>query len=292
MSGVARPGMGAPADWLALTKPGITAMSLLMALGALVVAPVTQGPWRSLLALMGIALLVGAANAFNMILERVTDGLMERTRTRPLPSGRMRAMPGLVMAVVFACCALAMLLVFGNLLTFALGLVALVLYVGVYTPLKYRTPAALLVGAIPGAMPVLLGSTAATGRIEPFGFGLFAVLAAWQVPHFLAISLFRRSEYERAGIRIVPVLRGDDAARRETFAYTLALLPISFALVPLGAGAAFGIAAALGGAWLTWLSWRGLRRDANDAGARRYFRATLLYLPTLVLGLALDRVLA
>ena len=278
--------------WLALTKPGITAMSVLMAAGALGVAPVVPHPLRALGALAGIALIVGSANAFNQIAEREADGLMERTRRRPLPSGRLTAGPSLAFAIALGLLSLAALWIFGNPLTVALGLLALLLYVGVYTPLKYRTPAALLVGTVPGAMPVLLGWTAATGRIDPFGFGLFLVLLVWQIPHFLAISLFRKGEYGRAGIRVVPLVRGDEAARRETLAWSFALLPISLAVIPLGAGLAYGLAAIGAGLWLLWLAWKGSGLGAGDQAARRYFLATLAYLPALVAGLAVDRAFA
>lgn len=285
---------GAPGwrDWLALTKPGITAMSVLMAAGALGVAPVVPHPLRALGALLGIAVIVGSANAFNMVIEREADALMERTRKRPLPSGRLAAGPSTFFACALGVLALVLLHVFGNLLTAALGLLALILYVGVYTPLKYRTPAALLVGSVPGAMPVLMGWTAATGRIDPFGFGLFLVLLVWQVPHFLAIALFRKGEYRRAGIRVAPLVHGDEVARRETLAWSAALVPVSLAVIPLGAGVAYALAAIGAGTWLLWLAWKGMGPQAGDATARRYFFATLAYLPALVAGLAVDRALA
>lgn len=292
MSDASAPRLGRPADWLALTKPGITGMSVLMAAGALFAAPVDPGPWRSVGALLGIGFIVGSANALNMVIERDADALMERTRRRPLPSGRVHAAPSILLASVLGIASLVLLVKFGNLLTAGLGLGALLLYVGVYTPLKYRTPAALLVGAVPGAMPVLMGWTAATGRIDPLGFGLFLVLFAWQVPHFLAISLFRKSEYQRAGIRVVPLVRGDAAAREETLAYTVALLPVSLAVIPLGAGPAYGLAAIAAGLWLTHLAWKGRGPAASDATARRYFLATLAYLPALVAGIVIDRILA
>jgi protoheme IX farnesyltransferase len=274
-------------DFAQLLKPGITAMSVFMAVGVLALAP-WPGWGRAAAAAAGIAMLVGAANALNMYVERESDRLMERTRTRPLPAGRMAPHVALAFGIVLAIAAFGVLALV-NPLTFALGALALVLYIGVYTPMKRRTPAALVVGAIPGAMPALMGWTAATGRIEPVGFVLFLVLFAWQVPHFLAISLFRREEYARAGIRIVPEVRGEKAARRELLASTCALLPLSLALVPLHAGRiAFVVLAVAGGAWLLVLAVRCQREGAGHAEARSYFRATLAYLPMLVVGLVVD----
>jgi protoheme IX farnesyltransferase len=275
------------ADLFGLLKPGITAMSVFMAAGALALAP--WPGWRiALVALSGLAALVGAANALNMYLERDTDGLMARTMDRPLPARRMR--PGTALAFGAGLSALALALLFAvNLSTFSLGVVALLLYLGVYTPLKRRTPAAVIVGAVPGAMPALMGWTAATGRIEPVGLALFLVLFAWQIPHFLAISIFRRDDYTRAGMKVVPAVRGDAAAWRETFAYTTTLLPLSLALVPLGAGGPVYVALALaGGTWLLVLAVRGLAPGAGARQARSYFLATLAYLPMLVAGLVVD----
>ena len=276
---------------LALIKPGITGMALFMAAGSLLMAPERMGTARSLVALAGITLLVGAANAFNQVMERNSDGLMERTRGRPLPSGRLATRAAIAIASLLAVAAFVTLWFSTNLLTVGLSLLAMILYVLVYTPLKYKTTSALLIGAVPGAMPALLGWTAATGRIDPFGAGLFLILFVWQIPHFLAISLFPKDEYAKAGIHVVPNRRGDEATRREQLAYTLALLPVSLALVPLGAGAPYLVMAVLGGALLLALAVAGLK-PSEKPWPRRYFLATLLYLPMLIAGLAIQEVLA
>lgn len=276
-------------DYVALVKPRITLMSVLMAAGGYALAT-RAGEWGGAVwALIGTALAVGSANALNMVIERESDALMTRTANRPLPAGRMKAAPAVIFGIVMGIAALAVLLLKTNLLTAALGAFALLGYVLVYTPLKRRTPLALLIGAVPGAMPPLMGWTAATGQPDLPGLALFMILLVWQIPHFLAIGLYRKEEYARAGIRIVPIVRGDQAAKIQSLAYTTALVPVSLCLVPLNAAGwlYFAVAAALG-AWFLSMSARGLSPAAGPVWARKFFLVSLAYLPMLVLGLLAD----
>ena len=192
--------MTALRDLVALTKPGVTRMCLVTTAGGLLlpssgghVPPGLEGTsWITIAsALVGTAFAVGGANAFNMWWERGTDRLMARTRTRPLPAGRMTPTTALRFAWALSIASIAVLLVGTNALTAVLAASAIAGYVLVYTPLKYRTPAALVIGAVPGAMPPLLGWTAATNSIDAPGLVLFAILLVWQIPHFLAIALYR-----------------------------------------------------------------------------------------------------
>lgn len=276
-------------DVLALVKPGITGMAIFAAAGALALAPGGKPVLLVVASMAGIAAIVGAANALNQFVERETDALMTRTRLRPLPGGRMAPSTCLVFGIGLGLCAVAVLLVGVNALTAGLGVLALAIYVAIYTPMKRRTTAALLVGAVPGAMPVLMGWTSATGRLDPGGIALFLVLFAWQIPHFLAISVYRQGEYDRAGLAVVPTTRGLDAARRETLAYTVALLPLSLAPVALGLGGwIYGAVALACGGWLLAISLQSFMAGAGSAWAPRYFRATLAYLPALGAGLLVD----
>jgi protoheme IX farnesyltransferase len=213
---------------------------------------------------------------------------MARTANRPLPTGRMGTVEATAFGVALGVASMALLLSV-NLTTALLGLGALLGYVLVYTPLKRVTPLALLVGAIPGAAPPLMGWTAVTGRIEAGAVVLFAVLLVWQLPHFLAIALFRKEDYARAGIRTVPVVRGDRVAKAQAIAWCTALVPLSLLLLPLQvAGWIYGTAAlGLGLYYLAW-SLRGLRKDADVRWARKFFFASLLYLPALTLALVVD----
>ena len=275
-------------DFYELGKPSITGMNVLMALGGLALAK--AGPDLPLLlaTAVGTGLAVASANALNMVLEREGDKLMTRTAGRPLPQGRLGVGEAVAFGLVTGVASIAILLT-TNLLTAGLGLFALLSYVLVYTPLKRRTPLALLVGAVPGAVPPLMGWTAVTGTLDLPGLTLFGILLIWQLPHFLAISLFRKADYARAGIRTVPVVRGDAIAKAQAIAWCLALVPISFALVPLEvAGWIYGsVALALGLGFLA-MSLKGLQAASGPAWARRFFFVSLVYLPALTLALAVD----
>ena len=140
--------------------------------------------------------------------------------------------------------ATAVLYLSSNLLTALLGYGALVSYVLIYTPLKRKTPQALLVGAVPGAMPPLMGWTAVTGKVELPGLVLFSILLLWQLPHFIAIAVYRKNDYATAGFKTVPVVRGNTVAKWQTVAYATLLIPLSMALTPLGAaGGIYGVGA-------------------------------------------------
>jgi protoheme IX farnesyltransferase len=279
----------APADLWALTKPQITLMVLITTGGAMLLAGAHSLP-RILLTLAGTALVVGGANTLNMYLERDIDQRMTRTRDRPLPAGRMA--PGVALAFGLLLGGAAVpLLAFGvNPLTGALAAFSLVTYVWVYTPLKQRTPLALLIGAVPGAIPPLLGWTAARGAIETPGLVLFGILFFWQVPHFLAITLYRTDDYARAGFPVLAATRGAGAAKWRIVAYLAGLVGASVLLVPAGVAHGRYLAAslALGGALLA-VGAAGLHPSAGRRWARRLFFATLVYLTLLFAALAVLR---
>jgi protoheme IX farnesyltransferase len=290
VTGLASPGLHA-ADFLALTKPRITLMAVVVAALALAAAPGHAALGPALVALLGIGLVVGAANALNMVLERDVDALMERTRGRPLPEGRLSRRAALAFGVTLAGVALALLAV-GTPLAAALAAVALLNYVGLYTPLKRRTCWAVVVGAGSGAMPVLMGWTAATGRLDAAGVALFSVLFLWQVPHFLAISIFRQAEYDRAGIRIAPTVLGADVTRAWIVASTTGLVPLSLLLVPLaGAGWTYLAVTLAANAWFLALAVRGVRAEVAPGWARAFFHVSLIYVPVIVVGLVVDGML-
>ncbi len=266
-----RPSPSVLADLVALTKPRITLMVVVTMLGGIWLAAkraaMTSSPAQLAAAVIGTALVVGSANALNMYLERDTDGLMERTRDRPLPTGRLAV----------------------NAVTGLLAALALVSYVAVYTPLKRRSTIALLVGAVPGAIPPLLGWTSVTARVAWPGLLLFGVLFFWQVPHFLAIATFRRDDYARAGLKVLPVERGDRVTRRHIVGYLGALVATSVALCASGVGGHLYLASAivLGAAFLGFGAW-GLRSDAGVRWARGLFATSIVYLVLLFSALMLS----
>ncbi|MEJ7603073.1 MAG: heme o synthase [Kofleriaceae bacterium] len=274
-------------DLIALVKPRIMVMALLTAAGAMSLAPGTVSGTVAIWLLAGTALIVGSANTLNMWLERDVDCLMARTKDRPLPRGRLEAQTALWFGAiqgVLALPALAMV----NLVTAALGLLALLLYVGVYTPMKQRSHWATWVGAIPGAMPALMGWTAATGRINLGGLAVFGVLFFWQIPHFHAIAMYRQRDYDAAGLKTLPGSRGLIAARREIGIYLVVQVAISLVLVPLGvAGWLYGVTAIVLGVLVLVQGVPGLR-SGTQRWARNVFLTSIIYLPILFAVMVLD----
>jgi protoheme IX farnesyltransferase len=275
------------ADLVALVKPTIMMMALLTAAGAMSLAPGALEPGRALWLVAGTALIVGAANTLNMYLERDIDCLMARTRRRPLPMHRLSPRTALVFGGLQGALSLPVLARV-NLVTAALGLVALVLYVGVYTPMKQRSHWATWIGAVPGAMPALMGWTAATGRIELGGLAVFGVLFFWQIPHFHAIAMYRQRDYEAAGLKTLPATLGLPAARHHIVGYLAVQVAVSLALWPLGvAGLPYLVTALALGAAVLVQGARGLTAG-GPKWARAVFLASIVYLPVLFAVMVLD----
>ncbi|MSP59959.1 MAG: protoheme IX farnesyltransferase [Myxococcales bacterium] len=270
-------------DLITLTKPRITLLVLITTAGGMWLAG-RPSMVRVILTLLGTALVVAGANTLNMYLERDIDGRMARTRDRPLPTRRLRPEVALAMGLALGAVAVPLLTLGVNRLTGLLAAISLILYVLVYTPLKQRSPIALLVGAIPGAMPPLMGWTATTGALEAPGLILFGILFFWQLPHFLAITLFRTDDYARAGFKILAAERGARVAKIHVVIYLAVLVPVSLLLVPVGVARTPYLVAApvLGAALFAW-GLLGLRKSAGEQWARRMFIGSLIYL-TLLFG--------
>ncbi|HVI75743.1 MAG TPA: heme o synthase [Anaeromyxobacteraceae bacterium] len=270
-------------DVVALAKPRLAALVLCTTAGGLWLAPGHRDGLSSSVLLVGTSLVVAAANALNNFLERDVDALMRRTRDRPLPAGRLDPSVALAMGLLLPSVALPALALFTNGLTASLASLALFTYVVVYTPLKQKSSLALLVGAVPGAIPPLMGWTAVTGRLDAGGLALFALLFCWQLPHFLAISMYLKEDYARGGLRVFALVHGDRAARSWAAATSLVLIPVSLTLLPLGlAGPVYGVAAALLGGALAGYGLTGLwQRGAAHRWARNFFLLTLVYLTLL-----------
>jgi len=278
-------------SYLELTKPRITALVVFTTAAGLWLAPELPSRQIALLTLVGTALVVAAANVLNMYLERDTDALMPRTMRRPLPSGRVGPRRALLFGLLLGAVSVPLLTFGTGPIPGLLAATALVSYALVYTPLKRRTAASLLVGAVAGALPPLIGWTAATGRVDLPGVLLFAVLFLWQVPHFLAITLLRRREYARAGLVVqANEPSGDREARRNIVVYTVALIAVSLMFIPLGVGGtAYLIAAVASGALFLGLGVRGLSAGRSERWARHEFLGSLAYLTILLAVLLLDR---
>ncbi len=271
------------ADRLALTKPRITAMVVFTTGVGFLMA--SRGPLRPALltaALVGTGLVAAGAAVLNQVLERATDAEMERTRRRPLPAGRVAPAEASTLGGLLTAAGLLTLFGLCGPLSASVALASWASYLFVYTPLKKRTPLATLVGAVPGALPPVIGWSAAHDSLGPGAAILFAILFLWQVPHFLAIAWLYRDDYARAGFPMLPVLdREGSFTARQALVHSLALVAVS--LTPVMAGMAGGLylagAVALGAA-LTAVSARLL--GARDvASARLLFLASVVYLPAL-----------
>ncbi len=279
-------------DLVALTKPRVTSLNLIATAAGYWLAPVQPGLATFLRLLLGTALVVGAANALNCYLERDLDRLMARTRSRPLPAGRLAPGTALSFGLLLAALGAALLSLGVNWLAGLLSTLALLAYVLLYTPMKQKSSLSLLVGAVPGAAPPLIGWAAATGSLGLPGVLLFLLLFLWQVPHFLAIALYRKDEYVAAGHKVLPAERGERAARAELFRYSLALVATSFSFAAVGsAHLVYLAAAALLAAPLLVAASRGLKPDASAAWARSFFMSTNLYLTLLLAAMVVDRYL-
>ncbi len=276
-------------DLIALTKPRITLMVLITAAGGMWLAPGSADLAVMMVMLGMTAMVVAGANALNCYLERDVDRLMARTAKRPLPDGRMAPNLALVFGVALGVVSVPALVLLVNPLTGFLGLIALVSYVAVYTPMKQMTPAALLVGAVPGALPPLMGWTAVTNSLDAPGLVLFGILFFWQLPHFMAIAIFRQNEYERAGLKVMPSVQGVFATKVAAVVYTALLVVVSVLLVPLGvAGYVYLFTALVLGAVFLGTAIQGLRAEAGDRWAKKLFFVSLVYLTVLFAVLMID----
>jgi protoheme IX farnesyltransferase len=262
-----------------LTKPAITRMVLVTMLCGALVAPQPIDVLRLCIALFGTSVIVAAANALNMYLERDSDAYMERTRDRPLPSGRLAPDVALWFGVASSVVGIACVTFWVNAISGLLGAIALLSYVLVYTPLKRVTPLALYVGAVPGALPPVIGWASVTGSVDLRAVALFAILFAWQLPHFLAIAVFRQDEYQKAQIVVLPSRVGLRATKWHIIATSGILLVITLAppFIGLGGTLYLVVAAVTGVAFLAY-SLAGLRPDAGKPWARSLFFLSLPYL--------------
>ena len=276
-------------DLVALTKPRITALVLLTTAGGLGLAP-GELPWHlHLVTVIATGLVVSAASTLNNYLERDTDALMQRTRRRPLAAGRVHPQVALFFGLALAAISIPALTFLVHPLPGLLGFIAFVSYVWLYTPMKRMSSDALLVGAIPGAMPPLIGWTAVTGRIDLAGFVLFMILFVWQLPHFLAIALYCGDDYARGGHKVHPVVRGAESAKRWAVIWAAAQLAVSLLLLPLGvAGWFYGAVAAVSGvAYLGFAAW-GLGKDLGRDWSKSLMMGSIYYLCAIFLSLAID----
>ena len=277
------------ADRLALTKPRVTALVLFTSASGILLAPGSIEPLAALVAVLATAAVAGACSCFNMVIERERDGRMSRTRHRPIPAGRVDPRAATLFGLSLMAVGFPGLYAVGGPLCLLLGAAAPLLYVAVYTPLTSHGPFALFVRAVSGAAPILIGYAVVTGSLDRRGVVLFALLYAWQIPHFLSISLMNEEDYRRAGLRVHAVVFGRDATRRRRVYFGSALwltsmIPATF----VGVGPLYAAAALLSGLILLMAGLRSLRPSAPARIDRTYFLGTLAHVTLLLTALVVD----
>jgi protoheme IX farnesyltransferase len=280
-------------DLLEMTKPEISFLVVISALaGFLLGSPDAVDGWLLLFTLVGIGLTSGGAGMLNHYVERLQDAEMRRTANRPLPSGRLSPATARYTGIGLISAGVGLLCPVVNPLTAGLAIVTVVLYLFVYTPLKQKTKYNTLLGTIPGALPALGGWTAATGNVALGGWTLFAILLVWQMPHFLSLAWMYRKDYGRAGYAMLPVVEPDGRSTAlQTFLFTLGLVVVSAGPAVVGvAGGVYAAGALLLGLWFLKPAWTFYRtRSVQDA--RRVLKASVLYIPLLLLLIVADRLL-
>ncbi len=278
-------------DLMSLAKPRITMMVVLTAAGGMFLAPENLPTHVIVVMLATTAAVVAGANSLNCWLERDTDRLMRRTMFRPLPDQRMHPKVAMTFGLMLGLISVPSLTFFVNPLTGLLGAIALVSYVAMYTPMKRKAPVALLIGAVPGALPPLMGWTAATNRIDAAGLALFSILFFWQVPHFIAIATYRNEEYKRAGMKTLVSVRGEESAKLQAFSYAGLLLGSSLMLYVFQvAGTFYLITALVLGVGFLGITFTGFFRKDTNRWARQVFVASLVYLTVLMPVMMFDAV--
>jgi len=279
------------AAYFELTKPRIAFLLVLTSAAGFYLA--SRGPFNWPLfvnSMIGITLLAFGVATLNQYMERAIDPLMERTAVRPLPSGRLTPVEALVFGIIQCVAAEVYLLVLANALTAVLGLIVIVGYVLVYTPLKTRTTACTAIGAIPGALPPLMGWTAAANDITLAAWALFVMQFLWQFPHFMAIAWMYRDQYRAAGIKMLPAVEKDGRITfRQIVLFTVMLVPISLAPFFFAqAGFIFLAGAVILGAWFLWASIRAAYSKSNEA-SKTVLLVSVFYLPALFLLMVIDK---
>ena len=269
-------------DFFALLKPRVMSLVVFTGFAGIVAAPGDVNPLTAFTALLCIAIGAGASGALNMAYDSDIDALMTRTAGRPIPMGRISREDVLGFGYTLSIASVAMMWLFVNPLAAALLAFTIFFYVGVYTlVLKRRTPQNIVIGGLAGALPPAIGWAAVTGSLSLAPLVLVAIIFLWTPPHFWALALFRSDDYARAGVPMLPVVRGKRVTRWNIFAYTLLLMPAGLAPAFIGLGGPLYLACAAGlGMWFLWQSVVVLRErdEAGEPAARRLFGISLLYL--------------
>jgi protoheme IX farnesyltransferase len=282
-------------DFLALLKPRVMSLVIFTGLAGIVAAPGAVHPLTASTALLCIAVAAGASGCLNMAYDSDIDGLMSRTAKRPIPMGHIGRDEALIFGWILAIGAVATMGLFVNFLAGGLLAFTVFVYVVVYTLwLKRRTAQNIVIGGLSGALPPAIGWAAVTGDLSLAPVLLVAIIFMWTPPHFWALSLWRSDDYARAGVPMLPVVKGKPHTRLQILLYTIALVPLGIAPAVLGFAGALYLAAAAGtGAWFLWAA-IGVYREtdaANEPAARRLFGVSLVYLTALFAALIAEKLI-
>lgn len=272
-----------------LTKPGIIQGNLLTAVGGFFLASKGSIDIGTLLGLLaGMALVIGASCVFNSYMDRAIDALMQRTKSRATVSGILRTQSILIYGTMLALIGVLVLLLLTNWLTLMLGLIGFVSYVAVYTPAKHRTAYATLIGTVPGAIPPVAGYAAAGGKLDAGALLLFVILVCWQVPHFYAIAIRRKAEYEAAGVPVWPSVYGITSTKIQIVLFSIMFILSSVLLVAFKyVGYSFLMITGMG-LWWTYLCLKGFRAADDIKWAKSVFLFSLLILPAFSIMMTTD----
>lgn len=275
-----------------LTKPRIIVLLLITTAGSMWIAAQGQvDPLLLVVTLLGGALAAASANAINCLYDRDIDYEMERTRHRPLPSGRIQPLHALIFAIALAAISFTLLTVFANLLSACLAMSGIVTYVLVYTHwLKRHSTQNIVIGGAAGAIPPLVGWAAVTGELSWAAWIYFAIVFFWTPPHFWALAMMIEKDYAKVGVPMLPVVAGQVTTAKQIWIYTLIMLPVTLLLVyPLHVmGGFYTIVALLLGAIFLMKAWSLLEDPTNQGAARSLFKYSILYMMLLSAGMAVD----
>lgn len=278
-------------DYYELTKPRMNFLVVVTTVVGFYMASVTVTNWLLLFnTIFGTALTAAAAAVLNQLIERRIDALMPRTRNRPLPAGRVSPTEAAIYGVSLGVIGVGYLALMVNPLTASLGAFTLLSYLFIYTPMKRISSVNTIIGAIPGAIPPMMGFTAVENAVSPAAWVLFAILFLWQMPHFLAIASIYRDDYAAGGFKMLPVVDPDlSMTCRMIIFYTLALIPITLLGTILKiAGVGYLIVATVMGLGFLWFGVR-MWQSRNRSAARQLFFASIIYLPLLLAAMMIDK---
>ena len=277
-------------DYSQLTKMRLATLVVFSAAMAFMTAPGAVDFVKMGWLILGGFLVTGSANGFNQVMERELDKLMDRTKTRPLPSIRMGVNEALMVCIVTGLVGVFVLWYYTNLASAVLGLLAILLYTLVYTPMKRKSPIAVFIGAVPGAIPPLLGWVAATGNFNTAALLLFAIQFLWQFPHFWAIAWVLDDDYKKAGFNLLPTGKRDKGSAMQTVLYTISLIPVAVMPWVFGISGWLSLVLMLAVTFYFLFQAVQLYRDCTIESARKLMYGSFFYLPVVQIAMVIDKI--